>query len=319
MRQISRTTAALAAVLAAGIALSGCSAGSADYSGASDGGTITEYAPQAVDDGSVAREGEQDAAAEDQALVITGTITITAEDPIGASAKATAIALDAGGRIDARTEYAPRDGDAGSATLTIRVPADAVEDVRDQLKELGTVEETDFTSVDVGTQQRDLDTRITTLRASIARYTSWLADADTTADLIQLESAIAERQNELESLEAQQRALADKVAMSTITLELRSVALAPPPEGPKNFWEGLVVGWNGFVAFWAGVTVALGVGLPWLVILGIVLAVVVLLVRRSGRSAAAPTAAGAPATAAPAAAAPTTASAPPQPPAQPGE
>src|SRR5690606_40423820 len=71
----------------------------------------------------------------------------------------------------------------------------------DQLKELGTVEETDFSSVDVGTQQRDLDTRITTLRASIARYTSWLADADTTADLIQLEQAIAERQNELESLD----------------------------------------------------------------------------------------------------------------------
>jgi hypothetical protein len=311
MRQISRTTAALAAVLAAGIALSGCSAGSADYRSTSEGGSSADYAQPAAE-GAVDSNG--DAASADQALVITGTITITAEDPIKASEQATAITLDAGGRIDARTEYAPRDGDAGSATLTIRVPADTVEDVRDQLKELGTVDETDFTSVDVGTQQRDLDTRITTLRASIARYTSWLADADTTADLIQLESAIAERQNELESLEAQQRALADKVAKSTITLQLRSVALAPPPEGPENFWEGLVVGWNGFVAFWAGVTVALGVGLPWLVILGIVLAVVVLLVRRSGRSAAA---AGAPTAAA--AAAPATASAPPQPPAQPGE
>src|SRR5690606_19245288 len=220
-----------------------------------------------------------------------------------ASAKATAIALDAGGRIDARTEYAPRDGDAGSATLTIRVPADAVEDVRDQLKELGTVEETDFTSVDVGTQQRDLDTRITTLRASIARYTSWLADADTTADLIQLESAIAERQDELESLVAQQRALADRVAMSTITLELRSVALAPPPEGPKTFWEGLVVGWDAFLGFWGAVAVAVGVGLPWLVILAGALVLVVVLIRRSGRGTrgVTPAAAAATASAAPAA------------------
>jgi hypothetical protein len=289
MRHISRTTAALAAVLAAGIALSGCSAG-ADYSGASDGGSTAERAPLAVDAADTASDGEQNAAAADQALVITGTVTITADDPIAASEKATAIARAAGGRVDARTEYAPRDGDAGSATLTLRVPADAVEDVRDQLKELGTVEETDFSSVDVGTQQRDLDTRITTLRASIARYTSWLADADTTADLIQLEQAIAERQNELESLEAQQRALDDKVAMSTITLQLRSVALAPPPDGPDNFWEGLVVGWNGFVAFWGGVAVALGVGLPWLV----VLTVVVLLVRRAGRSSVTPLTASAP-------------------------
>jgi hypothetical protein len=302
MRHISRTTAALAAVLAAGIVLSGCSAG-ADYSGASDGGSTAERAPLAVDAADTASDGEQNAAAADQALVITGTVAITADDPIAASEKATAIARAAGGRVDARTEYAPRDGDAGSATLTLRVPADAVEDVRDQLKQLGTVEETDFSSVDVGTQQRDLDTRITTLRASIARYTSWLADADTTADLIQLEQAIAERQNELESLEAQQRALDDKVAMSTITLQLRSVALAPPPEGPDNFWEGLVVGWNGFVAFWGGVAVALGVGLPWLVVLGVVLTVVVLLVRRAGRSSVTPLAASAPATA-PAAAAP---------------
>lgn len=293
MRHISRTTAALAAVLAAGIALSGCSAG-ADYSGASDGGSTAERAPLAVDAADTASDGEQNAAVDDQALVITGTVTITADDPIAASEKATAIARAAGGRVDARTEYAPRDGDAGSATLTLRVPADAVEDVRDQLKELGTVEETDFSSVDVGTQQRDLDTRITTLRASIARYTSWLADADTTADLIQLEQAIAERQNELESLEAQQRALDDKVAMSTITLQLRSVALAPPPDGPDNFWEGLVVGWNGFVAFWGGVAVALGVGLPWLVVLGAVLTVVVLLVRRAGQSSVTPLTASAP-------------------------
>ncbi len=280
-------------MLAAGIALSGCSAG-ADYSGASDGGSTAERAPLAVDAADTASDGEQNAAVDDQALVITGTVTITADDPIAASEKATAIARAAGGRVDARTEYAPRDGDAGSATLTLRVPADAVEDVRDQLKELGTVEETDFSSVDVGTQQRDLDTRITTLRASIARYTSWLADADTTADLIQLEQAIAERQNELESLEAQQRALDDKVAMSTITLQLRSVALAPPPDGPDNFWEGLVVGWNGFVAFWGGVAVALGVGLPWLVVLGVVLTVVVLLVRRAGRSSVTPLTASAP-------------------------
>lgn len=280
-------------MLAAGIALSGCSAG-ADYSGASDGGSTAERAPLAVDAADTASDGEQNAAVDDQALVITGTVTITADDPIAASEKATAIARAAGGRVDARTEYAPRDGDAGSATLTLRVPADAVEDVRDQLKELGTVEETDFSSVDVGTQQRDLDTRITTLRASIARYTSWLADADTTADLIQLEQAIAERQNELESLEAQQRALDDKVAMSTITLQLRSVALAPPPDGPDNFWEGLVVGWNGFVAFWGGVAVALGVGLPWLVVLGAVLTVVVLLVRRAGRSSVTPLTASAP-------------------------
>lgn len=163
------------------------------------------------------------------------------------------------------------------------MPADAVEDVREQLKELGTVDETSFDAVDVGTRQRDLETRITTLRASIARHTGWLAEADTTSDLIELESAISERQNELESLEAQQRTLADQVAMSTITLELRSGALAPPPEGPENFWEGLVVGWNAFVGFWAALAIGLGVALPWLVVIAAAVVAVVVVLRRTGR------------------------------------
>ncbi|TPX04168.1 DUF4349 domain-containing protein, partial [Schumannella luteola] len=159
------------------------------------------------------------------------------------------------------------------------------EEVRTQLAELGTVEQTSFDAVDVGTRQRDLDTRISTLRASIARYTTWLADADTTADLISLESAISDRQTQLESLEAEQRELADQVAMSTITLSLISPSLAPPPDGPTTFGEGLVAGWAAFAGFWAAIAVGVGVGLPWLVMLGIVLTVVVLLARRAGRTA----------------------------------
>lgn len=282
MRQIPRTPASLAAVFAAAILLAGCSAGSADESG----GSTAEYdAPSLVEDGAAAPDEASDAGADaDRALVITGTITITADDPISAAEQATAITTAAGGRVDARQQYAPRDGDAGRATLTLRIPADELENVRDQLADLGSVDETLTDSVDVGNQQRDLDTRITTLRASIARYTGWLADADTTSDLIELESAISQRQNELEQLEAQQRELADSVAMSTITLQLRSAALAPPPEGPTDFWSALASGWASFVGFWAAVAVAIGIGLPWLVLVGIGIAVVVWIARRAGRT-----------------------------------
>ncbi len=281
MRHIHRTPASLAAAFAALFLLAGCSAvGSADSAGGSSG----EYdAPVVVEDGASEPDTASGADA-DRALVITGTITITADDPISAAEKATAITTAAGGRVDARQQYAPRDGDAGRATLTLRIPADALEKVRDQLAELGSVDETLTDSVDVGTQQRDLETRITTLRASITRYTGWLADADTTKDLIELETAISERQNELESLEAQQRALADSVAMSTITLELRSAALAPPPEGPTDFLSAVAAGWAGFVGFWSAVLVALGMGLPWLVLVGLVIAVVVWIARRAGRT-----------------------------------
>ena len=280
MRHIPRTPASLAAVFAAVLLLSGCSAASG-----SDEAAVVEYDGAAPDSAEFADGASQPdkAAATDQALVITGSITITADDPIAAAEEATAITTAAGGRVDARQQYAPSDSDAGHATLTLRIPASALEDVRDQLAELGTVDETLTTTENVGGQQRDLESRITTLRATIARYTGWLADADTTSDLIELESAIAQRQTELESLEAQQRELDDSVAMSTITLQLRSAEFAPPPEGPTDFWSALAAGWASFVGFWGAVLVAVGMGLPWLVLLGIGVAVVVWIARRSGR------------------------------------
>jgi hypothetical protein len=283
MRHIPRTHASLAAVFAAALLLTGCSAGGAADSGGSSAGEYDVEAPAVVEDGASLPDKAADTA--DRALVITGTITITADDPIAAAEKATAITTAAGGRVDARQQYAPSDGDAGRATLTLRIPADQLEPVRDQLAELGSVDETLTDSVDVGGQQRDLDTRISTLRASIARYTGWLADADTTSDLIELESAISQRQTELEQLEAQQRELADSVQMSTITLQLHSTAFAPPPEGPTDFWSALASGWASFVGFWAAVAVAVGIGLPWLVLVGIGIAVVVWIARRAGRTA----------------------------------
>lgn len=286
MRHIPRTTAALAAVFAASIALAGCSAGS---SGASDRGVAVSErdAPQSADGGGALED--EAPTVEEQALVITGTVTITADDPIAAAERATRIATDAGGRVDARAETAADGSEGATATLTLRIPADRVEDVRASFSELGSVDAVSFDSVDVGGKARDLEARIATLRTSIARYSEWLAGADTTADLIALEAEIATRQTELESLEGEQRRLDDQIAMSTITVELRSTALAPPPEGPTTFWDGLVAGWTAFAGFWAAVAVAVGVALPWLVLLGLVLTVVVVLARRAGRTTPAPT------------------------------
>jgi hypothetical protein len=74
--------------------------------------------------------------------------------------------------------------------------------------------------------------------------------------------------------------------MSTITLSLVSVAAAPVVE-PDTFLSGLLAGWNAFVAFFAGLLVAFGVLLPWLVFAGLITLVILLLVRRARRKAAA--------------------------------
>jgi hypothetical protein len=284
-----RTLIGSTVLLAAALALTGCSA-----SAGAGGGDSGEYSvPQAPDAG-VGVVGDEAAldsdgsttSTADRQVIITGNVTITADDPIAASRDAVRIVETAGGRVDGRTEYAPTDTDQGSATLQLRIPADKLTATLDKLEELGRADEVSLSTSDVTVESQDLDARITALRASIERLNGLMAQATNIDDLITLESAISSRQGELESLEAQQRYLADQVSMSTISLYLRSDAEAPKTT-PGDFWSGLETGWNAFIAFWAGLLVVLGVLLPWLITLALIAALIIWIVRRRRRPAAA--------------------------------
>jgi len=229
-------------------------------------------------------------AEQDRSVVTTGTVTVTAEEPLEAATDAVRIVEFAGGRVDARTETAPQKGDRGSATLTLRIPTASLTATLDKLKALGKTENVALTSVDVTTQVQDLDARISALRASVDRLIALLATATDTDTLIKLETAISERQGNLESLEAQQRGLADQVSLSTIELWLISEADAPV-ETPDTFWSGLLAGWAAFTGFLGFLLVAAGVLLPWIVLAAIAASVTLLIVRRRRRAAAATVAA----------------------------
>ena len=277
------------------LALAGCSASSgassdspASGSPAIDSpGIITEQAPLLSRDGgeltggdSIATDSTADATADsDREVIVTGYVTITVDKPVGAAADAVRMVEQSGGRVDGRAETAPVNGNDGSATLTIRVPSDTLTATLDKLRELGAVQEVSLNSADVTMETQDLDARITALSASVDRLLTLLSTAADTENLITLETAISDRQAQLESLESQRRYLADQVSLSTITLSLVSDFTAPTPE-PDNFLDGISAGWASFVAFFAGLLVVFGVLLPWLVFLGIVALVVIVILRR---------------------------------------
>jgi PBP1b-binding outer membrane lipoprotein LpoB len=293
---MKNSRAALPAILLiAALSLAGCSsAGSSSSSSSGSSGTASRsdaQSPETLTDGSVKAADLPGATKSvDRSVIVTGTVTVTAGDPIASAAKAIAIVEGAGGRIDGRTENAATNGDRGSATLVLRIPAAKLSATLDALKKLGRADRVQLDSTDVTTQSQDLDARITASRATIARLLQLESTATDTTNLIAIETAIGDRQAELESMEAQQRGLADQVSMSTVTLQLRSDAAAPPIK-PADFWSGLGTGWQAFAGFWAAVLVAFGVLIPWLALAGVG-AGAVLLVRRTvrRRSAARPTA-----------------------------
>jgi uncharacterized small protein (DUF1192 family) len=263
-------------LLAVAVSLAGCSASS---SSSDEVAPAVRGSEPSVVEGAAAGDTAADLVAQDRSVVTSGTATITADDPLAAATEAVRIVEGAGGRVDARTESAPTDNDQGSANLTLRIPSSVLTATLDDLKALGKIGDVALTSVDVTTQSQDLEARISALRASVDRLTALLATATDTKVLIELESAISERQGNLESMEAQQRSLADQVSMSTIELALISVTDAPVAQ-PDTFWSGLAAGWGAFTGFVGFVLVAVGVLLPWIVAAGIATGAALMVVRR---------------------------------------
>ena len=289
---LTRSALVPTALLLAALALTGCSAANTASSTDQKGGIAApQVAPNGVAaDGATTSESGKvatDTTTADRQVVETGYATIVVDKPLDAATEATRITESVGGRVDARNEYAPVNGDSGSATLTLRIPAAALTATLDKLKALGTVQEVSLSSSDVTMQSQDLDARIKAMQASVDRLLTLLSSATDTDTLITLETAISDRQAQLESMESEKRYLADQVAMSTLTLNLVSPAQAEVTV-PSTFWSGLQAGWAAFIAFFSGLLVALGVLLPWLVFAAIVTFAIIAIVRGSRRRRAVP-------------------------------
>ncbi|MEK9599861.1 MAG: DUF4349 domain-containing protein, partial [Pontimonas sp.] len=136
-------------------------------------------------------------------------------------------------------------------------------------------------SVDVSLQKIDLDARIDVLEAAIERLNELLAEAASTSDLIAVESALSERQAELDSLQSQRDYLSDQTLFATLSISLITPANATPAE-PDGFLDGIVRGWESILAFFAGTIVWAGILVPWLGLVAVV-AVAIVVVRRLRR------------------------------------
>ena len=276
---------AVAGALVGLLALAGCSGSGADgTSEAADLGAVEEAADAAGADGS-RYEVESDS---DRQVVTTGSVQLASDDPRVATDQVIDLVEGVDGRIDERFEQAATEEQNAYASLTVRVPSDDLTEVLDGLADIGEVLSVELSAQDVTSVAVDLDARIRSARLSVERLEALLADARTNADLIAAESALSDRQANLESMESERARLAEQVALSTISIDISTPADAPLAQtGPRSFWDGLGVGWDAFVSTVRGIMIALGVLLPWAVVAGAVTAAVVL-VRRRRRVADAP-------------------------------
>jgi len=280
----ARLTGALCALLAAGALLVACSA-SADQTASADGGAPAAKGADAAaaDEDAGGRTGSSD----DRLVVQTGSVYVEAEDPIAVAQRLTATVTRLGGRVESRSESAATTDTTASAFVTVRVPADEVSAVVEELRGLGDVTQVDLRAEDVTGTAQDLDARVHALEISVERMETLMTSAGTTADLLRAEEALAERQAELERLQSERARLADQVALSTIEVVVSGPGSLPTTTEDETFVSGLERGWEALVTTFGVLLVVLGVLLPWLAMAGLV-ALVVVLARRRRRAPAAP-------------------------------
>ncbi len=275
LRRIARSGAILALVV--GLAACSSGGGADSLSPGADGGSAVGGEGEVT--GDAARGPIEGDASEDRQVITTGSITLVVADAIEAADEAAGIAEAAGGRVDSRTERDDVAGVPASAYLTIRVPADEVAAAVEDLKALGELRTLSLDRQDVTLTVTDLDARINALQVSITRLEDLMSTATTTADLLEAEKALTERQANLDSLQAQRNYLGEQVALATLSLSLLPREVIPVP-APGGFLGGLQTGWTALINAVNRTIEVVGVLVPWTVLAGIVVGVVLLVRRR---------------------------------------
>ncbi|KLI98525.1 DUF4349 domain-containing protein [Streptomyces albidoflavus] len=273
-----------AVVLAAAVlGLAGCTAGS--DSGASSAGDRA-VAPSAADGaGGGQAERQRGGAKEDGAsgarktaelkgvhLIRTAELHLRVKDVPSALASARSVVEGAGGYVGNESTRRDSQGHERS-TVVARVPQEKYDAVLDSLGEGGEVVSRRTSAEDVTEEVVDVESRLKSQRASVARVRELMDRAEKLSDIVSLEGELSSRQMELEALLAQQSSLKDRTSMATVTLQLteRSAKTESKEDDGPTFTDALSGGWSAFVATLRWLTVVVGAALPFVLALGLAL------------------------------------------------
>jgi len=229
-------------------------------------------------------------------VIVELHVQMESDDIARSVAAVTADAVTLGGGVassDISYGTEDRDGETngdGYAVIVVKVPPDAVARLLGNLDATGRVTSVNQSAQDVTEQLIDLDVRITNARESVANVRRFMEQANNLTDLVSLEGELTRRQTELEQLEAQQRNLSERVALSTVTIEIRPAALGGSSDvaddADDSIGDAFRTGWEAFAGVLFGLAFVLAVAAPFvvagLVVLGLAWLVVRLASRPSG-------------------------------------
>jgi hypothetical protein len=207
-------------------------------------------------------------------IIYTAQLTVRAGNVGSAAAQAAQIAEGAGGYVS--SEMASADPDHPSeatASMQLKIPVASYYATLGQLAgRLGTRLSLQQQAQDVTEQVADVNSQVTSDEAAIAQLRALLSHAGSVGDLLSVQNQINEEESNLESMQAQQRALSHETSYATVTLTLLGPKAKPPvhhPKAPPTLAGGFGAGWHALRVTVSWTLAFLGAIAPFAAILAI--------------------------------------------------
>jgi Domain of unknown function (DUF4349) len=211
---------------------------------------------------------------QERQLVRTATVDLRSDDVLKAIGEIKDRAQAVGGFAGQENSTKER------GSVTVRVPSSELDRVVEELKKIGDVTRSEVRSEDVTDQLVDVEARIATQKASVERLRVLFERAGTTSEIAQVEGELTKRQSELESMQRRSESLKGKAALATLTVQVSTTPIKPPPPVEAGFGAAFLAGWDAVVTVLQAITVVIGAVLPFVLVLAVPVALVIYLVRR---------------------------------------
>jgi hypothetical protein len=285
-----RTTALTCAALLSGAALllagcSGSSAGGASSagspaSGARYGGHVPPAGSAAPGSPAAAPGSAPSSAAPastlalaTQSIIYTASLSVEAGNVAAAAARATGIAIAAGGYVSAEQASLRPTGHAlPKVTLQLKIPVAVYQPTLSRLAAgLGTQTSLTEHAQDMTQQIADVTSLVSSAQAAITQLQALLQRAGTVSDLLTVQDQINAQESSLEALQAQQRALSRETSYATVSVTLvsrphRVASSRRVARRRHGFVAGLAAGWRALRASMSAILTGVGAVLPFGVI-----------------------------------------------------
>lgn len=239
------------------VLLAGCSGTASQSAGTSAGGAAAAPAREAAPSAANAPGSANSAAGQGQAINArvanasainyTAELTVRVARVSDATDAAAQIAASAGGYVSNETTSS---GSAATADIQLKIPVSGYPAALSRLAGLGTRVSLSQQAQDLTEQVADVNSQVSSDEAAIVQLRALLSHAGSVGDLLTVQNQINSEESNLESIEAQQRALRDEVSYATVTVTIlgpkaKPVVAAHKGSRPPNLARGLSVGWHG--------------------------------------------------------------------------